>query len=225
MLVGHIADQLLNKHGLTHTGAAEQADLAALGIGRQQVHHLDAGFQNLRGGHHIGEGRCAPVNWHPLRHHRPLAVDGITHHIEHTAQGGFTHGHGHGGAGVHGGAAPVNTVGGEQGQAAYRVRSKLLHGLHDHLAVLQLDLDCIVNVRQMSGGKLHIYHGACDPFDNTMFHSRLLSHFCLFQGVGAADDLGDLGSDGGLAHTVELQAQVCYQLGGGVGGRAHGCHS
>ena len=171
VLIGHVADQLLDEHRFAHAGAAEQADLAALGIRGQQIHHLDACFQDLRGGHHVGKGRGAPVDGHPLRFHGALAVDGVAHHVEHAAQGGLAHGHGHGRTGVHGGAAPGDAVSGEQGHAPHGVRAQLLHGLHDHLAVLQLDLDCIVNVRQMSGRKLHIYHGACDPFDNTMFHS------------------------------------------------------
>ena len=111
------------------------------------------------------------MDGHALGYHGTFTVDGVAHHVEHTTQRGLAHGHGHGGAGVHGGAATGDAVGGEQGHTAHCVRAKLLHGLHDDLAILQLDLDCIVNVRQMSGGKLHIYHGACDPFDNTMFHS------------------------------------------------------
>ena len=45
--LGDVVDQLLNQHGLAHAGAAEQADLAALGVGRQQVDDLDAGDENL----------------------------------------------------------------------------------------------------------------------------------------------------------------------------------
>ena len=175
MLVGHVAYKLLDEHRFSHAGAAEQADLAALGIWGQQVHHLDARFQDLRGGHHIGKARRTPVDGHPLRFHGAFAVDGIAHHVEHAAQGGLAHGHGHGRAGIHGCAAPGDAVGGEQRHAAHGVRAQLLHGLHNHLAVLQLNFNCVVNVRQMSGRKLHIHHRAGDPSDNTVFHSSLLS--------------------------------------------------
>ena len=175
MLVGHIAYKLLNEHRLSHAGAAKQADLAALGVGCQQIHHLDARLQDLGGGDHIRKGGRCPVNGHPLRLHRSLAVDGVAHHIEHPPQGGLSHRHSHRRAGVHGGAAPGDTVGGEQRYTAHRVRAQLLHGLHDHLAVLQLNFDCVVNVRQMSGRELHIHHRAGDPSDNTVFHSSLLS--------------------------------------------------
>ena len=40
----------MNQHGLADAGAAEQADLAALGVGADQVDDLDAGLQDLGGG-------------------------------------------------------------------------------------------------------------------------------------------------------------------------------
>ena len=50
VLLGNVVDQLHDQHRLAHAGAAEQADLAALGIGGDQVDDLDAGFQDLGGG-------------------------------------------------------------------------------------------------------------------------------------------------------------------------------
>ena len=47
MLGGYVVDQFLDQHGFANTGAAKQADLAALGIRCQQVNDLDAGFQNF----------------------------------------------------------------------------------------------------------------------------------------------------------------------------------
>src|SRR5262249_38895347 len=47
MGLGDVVDQLLNQHGLADAGAAEQADLAALGVGREQVDDLDAGDENF----------------------------------------------------------------------------------------------------------------------------------------------------------------------------------
>ena len=37
----------MNEHGLADASTAEQADLAALGVGCQQIDDLDAGDQNL----------------------------------------------------------------------------------------------------------------------------------------------------------------------------------
>ena len=47
MELGDVVDQLLDKHGLTDTGAAEQTNLTALGHRADQVDDLDAGFQNF----------------------------------------------------------------------------------------------------------------------------------------------------------------------------------
>src|ERR1700738_2467979 len=52
--LGDIVDQLHDDDGLAYAGAAEQTDLAALGIGREQVDHLDAGDENFRLGRLVG---------------------------------------------------------------------------------------------------------------------------------------------------------------------------
>ena len=54
MRLGDVVDQLHDQHGLADAGAAEQADLAALGVGREQVDDLDAGDENLRFGRLVG---------------------------------------------------------------------------------------------------------------------------------------------------------------------------
>ena len=57
VLLRDVVDELHDQHGLADAGAAEQADLAALGVRREQVDDLDAGDQDLRFGRLIGEGR------------------------------------------------------------------------------------------------------------------------------------------------------------------------
>ena len=47
MLFGNVVDQLLDQNCLADTRAAEQTDLAAAGIRRDQVDDLDAGFINF----------------------------------------------------------------------------------------------------------------------------------------------------------------------------------
>src|SRR3954471_11550439 len=47
VLGSDVVDQLLDQHGLAHARAAEQADLAATRIWREQVDHLDAGLEDL----------------------------------------------------------------------------------------------------------------------------------------------------------------------------------
>ena len=55
--LGDIVDEFLDQHRLADAGAAEQADLAALGVGREQVDDLDAGDENLRLRRLLGIGR------------------------------------------------------------------------------------------------------------------------------------------------------------------------
>ena len=57
MRLGDVVDQLHDQHGLADAGAAEQADLAALGVGREQIDDLDAGDQDLGLGRLVDIGR------------------------------------------------------------------------------------------------------------------------------------------------------------------------
>ncbi len=47
VLLGEVVDQLLDDDRLAHAGAAEQADLAAARVGREQVDDLDPGLEHL----------------------------------------------------------------------------------------------------------------------------------------------------------------------------------
>ena len=60
--LGDVVDQLLDQHGLADAGAAEEADLAALGVGGEQVDDLDAGDEHLGFGGLLGEGRGGRVD-------------------------------------------------------------------------------------------------------------------------------------------------------------------
>ena len=44
--LGNVVDKFLDEHGLADAGATEQADLAALGVGRDEIDDLDAGDQD-----------------------------------------------------------------------------------------------------------------------------------------------------------------------------------
>jgi hypothetical protein len=68
VLLGEVVDELLDEHGLAHAGAAEQADLAALGVGREQVDDLDAGLEHLGRRRQVLDGRGRAVD-------RPALLD------------------------------------------------------------------------------------------------------------------------------------------------------
>ena len=71
VLLGDVADQLLDDDRLAHAGAAEDADLAAALERGDQVDDLDAGLEDLRLGLHLVEGRRVPMDWQHL-----LRLDG-----------------------------------------------------------------------------------------------------------------------------------------------------
>ena len=67
MLLGDVVDQLLDDDGLADAGAAEEADLAAARVGREQVDDLDAGLERLDLGRLVGERRRRAVDRVALR--------------------------------------------------------------------------------------------------------------------------------------------------------------
>ena len=83
VLGGDVADELLNDDGLAHAGAAEQADLAALDVGREQVDDLDAGLEELVGGVERLEVGGRPVDRPALgaARGRLEVVDGLAQHV------------------------------------------------------------------------------------------------------------------------------------------------
>ena len=66
ILLGDIVNQLHDQDRFAYTRAAEEADLSTLGVGLQEVNHLDAGVEHLlRGGQFLKfgglpmDGQCA----------------------------------------------------------------------------------------------------------------------------------------------------------------------
>ena len=172
MLVGDVADQLHDEHGLADTCAAEQTDLAALGIGREQVNDLDAGLEQFGRGGDVREGRGLAVDGQIFRGvDGAFAVDRLADDVEHAAERRLADGHFHARAGVHGDAAALQPVGGKERDAANRIVAELLHRLHDDAALAGVHLNGVVDLRQLSGRELHVHHRADDPFDDTVFHT------------------------------------------------------
>ena len=66
VLRGDPVDHLLDEHGLADAGAAEQADLAALHVGLEQVDDLDAGLEHLRLRLELVERRRVAVDLPPV---------------------------------------------------------------------------------------------------------------------------------------------------------------
>ena len=87
VLLGEVVDELLDEHGLAHAGAAEQADLAALGVGREQVDDLDAGLEHLGRRGQVLDGRGGAVDRPALLDLDRLAlVDRLAEQVEDAAE-------------------------------------------------------------------------------------------------------------------------------------------
>ena len=90
---GDVVDQLHDHHGLADTSTSEEANLPALGIGGQEVDHLDAGHQDFLGLALLGEQRGGAVDGGlGVALDGALFVDGLADDVQDAAQGAGTHG-------------------------------------------------------------------------------------------------------------------------------------
>jgi peptide chain release factor 1 len=102
VLLRQVVDQLLDQDGLPDAGAAEQAHLAALGVGREEIHYLDAGLEHLRGRDQVLDvGRRAVDR--PARVELDIAgeVDRLAEEVEDAAQRAAADRHGDRSARIH----------------------------------------------------------------------------------------------------------------------------
>ncbi len=87
VLHGDVVDELQHVHGLAHTGAAEEADLAAFGERADEVHDLDARLEQLDRWRQLVELRCILVDRATLvTEHRTTLVDRPPEHVHHAAE-------------------------------------------------------------------------------------------------------------------------------------------
>ena len=253
VLGGHPVDHLLDDDGLAHAGPAEQADLAALHVGREQVDDLDARSRTsptgARGRRTAGDGRwMSQRSAMPSVTGSPLGVEGLADDVEHVAEHALADRHGDALAGVVRPALPRRrpSVGFMQ-----MARTRLSPMCWATSAVITRSLPSsstvivtrVVDLGQGVGGELDVDDGAGDGDDPPSFAWRpslpvgcvagrrsahlisapdavevvdedvaaedgvrevveLAAGLGQAQGLGAADDLHDLGGDAGLAHLV-----------------------
>ena len=92
--LGDVVDQFHDQNGLAHAGTAEEADLAALGVGREQVDDLDAGHQDFGFGRLLDELRRGLVDRAGLvGFDRAAFVHRLADHVQDAAQRRVAHGH------------------------------------------------------------------------------------------------------------------------------------
>ena len=177
VLHGQVVDELHEDDGLAHAGAAEEADLSAASVGRQQIHHLDAGLERLDLGFLVDEGgSLAMYREVMLGFYGPAFVHGLADHVQNAPQRLFAHGHADAGPGIHGVLAADEPLGGIHGDAANGVLTQVLRDLHHQVPLLIVDrlvgdLDGVVDRRQGAVGKLHVDHGPQDLSNLAHVHS------------------------------------------------------
>ena len=175
VVLGHALDHLLDEDGLAHAGAAEQADLAALHVGGEQVDDLDASLEHLLLGLELVEGRGLTVDGPALGDLQLLAgaeVEDVAGDVEDVALGHVAHGHGDRRAGVAHLRAAHEAVGGLEGDRAHDVVTQVLGDLQGDLVGLLagaggLDghLEGVVHRRDRIRRELDVDDGADDAGD------------------------------------------------------------
>ena len=151
MRLGDVVDQFHDDHGLADAGAAEQADLAALGVGRQQVDDLDAGDQDLRFGRLLDERRRAAMDRQgQLVADRAALVDRLADDVQDAAERLGADRHGDRAAGVDRLLAAHQAVGGVHGDGAHFGFAEMLRHFEHDQAVVGVHMQRVQDVRQIA---------------------------------------------------------------------------
>ena len=154
--LGDVVDQFLNQHGLADAGAAEQADLAALGIGREQVHDLDAGDKDFRFGRLLGVERRVGVDRTPIDClDRTGFVDRLADHVDDAAEEARANRHGDRQAGIGDLLTAHQAFGDVHRNGANRRFAEMLGYFQHQAGIAVLGLERIQNRRQMAV-ELHV---------------------------------------------------------------------
>ena len=159
MLGGDVVYKLLYEHGLAHACAAEQAYLAALGVGADQVDDLDACLQYLGGGELLVESGRGTVYGPPFRRFGSgQVVHRLAQQVHYPAQHPVAHGHGDGLAGIDSLYAPLEAFGAAHRHAARHAVAYVLRHLGGYLSALKLDLYGVKQLRKLSLLEANIHH-------------------------------------------------------------------
>ena len=171
-LTGDTGNHLLNENGLTHTCAAEEANLATLNVRGQQVNDLNAGLQNL------GLTLKLVERWR-LAVDAPLLtiaaetrlVEAVTEGVEDVALDDVADRHGNWLSGVDDLGTADEAVGRCHGHGTDKVVTEVLSDLEgDGLCnsfELNVDVQCVVQGRQCLTWEFHVHNRTDDAHDTT----------------------------------------------------------
>ena len=163
--LGDVVDQFHDQHGLADAGAAEQADLAALGIRCEQVDDLDAGDQDGSLGRLVGIGRRILVDRPQLfAFDRTGFVDRIADHIDDAPEQAGADRHGDRRAGVGDFLAAHQPFAGVHRDGAHGVFAELLRDFQHQAVALVGGLQSVEDRRQVFV-EMHVDDSADDLGD------------------------------------------------------------
>ena len=176
MLLGDVVDQLHHVHGLAHTGATEQTDLAALGERADQVDNLDAGFEQFHGRGQFVELRCGLVNCAQLvARNRTRFVDRATQHVHDATQRTLTNRDRNRCTGAGNRHATTQAVGRTEGNRARHAITEKLLDLEGEAIFREgtfgiLKLQRLIHLGHLVARELNIHHRADTLNDRTSTH-------------------------------------------------------
>jgi peptide chain release factor 1 len=213
-----VVDQLHDQHRLADARAAEQADLAALRVGREQIDDLDAGGEDLGLGRLVDEQRCRLVDGRgALGADRAALVDRLADHVEDAPERLRADGHDDRLARVEHLGAAHQAVSGIHGDRAHGALAQMLRNLEDEAVALVVHLERVQDAGQMLAVEMHVDHGPEHlahmagrdilPVGGFRHRLRTPSTWSAFQRFGAGDDLDQLFGDLRLPRAVVAQAQ------------------
>jgi len=229
VLLGDVVDELHDEDGLADAGAAEEADLAALGIGGQKINDLDAGFEKLRNAGLFLIARGGSVDGHGRGLDGAEVVDGIPEHVDDAAQHLLAHGDADARAGVCDGHAAAEAVGGVECDTAHLAGPGVAADLHVHA---RLGHEQIVQPEALLlrvGDGQHRAADLCDDGLILRLHGLFLliapDGLCSLRLRHAGGRFRDLLRDLRLARGVEIQRQFFDEIVRVARGAAHCVHA
>ena len=177
MGLGDVVDQFLDEHRLAHAGAAEQADLAALGVGREQVDDLDAGDENLGFRRLLDIAGSRLMDRAPSLHlDRPGFIDGLADDVHDAPERALADRDRNRLAGVRHLLAAHEALGNVHGDAAHRVLAELLGDFEHELVAIVVGRQRVENGRQVAV-ELDVDDGA-DHLGDAAGGVRDIGHWC-----------------------------------------------
>jgi hypothetical protein len=160
--LGDVVDQFHDQNGLAHAGTTEQADLAALGVRRQQVHDLDARHEDFGFRRLLDEFRCFLVDGAlGLGLDRTGFVNRLADHVHDAAKGFVTHRHLDRRAGVGHVLTTHQAFGGVHGDGAHGVFAQVLRHFQNQPVTAIVGFQRVENFRQVTR-ELHVDDSAHD---------------------------------------------------------------